>query len=257
MRLTPLPALADNYIWLLSQTNGHTIIVDPGQAEPVFAAIAQGLTPVAVLLTHHHGDHIDGVQELLQRWPKLPIYAPDDPRIPWGQRVPPGEQITLMEQSFRVIATPGHTRSHIAYYTDGVVFCGDTLFSLGCGRLFEGTAAQLWASLQLLSSLPGTTQICCGHEYSQANATFARHVDPKNNALVARAKAITLACAHGQPTVPVMLAHEKQTNPFLRLDSPAIQSAVTGYLGQPPADSVATLAALRQWKDGFRPPNSL
>src|SRR5690606_10734782 len=185
-------AFADNYIWTLSADGGDAVIVDPGEAAPVFAAADAGLRPAMVLLTHHHADHIGGCAELLQRWPGLPVFAPADERIDLPcTRVGDGDRVALDDWRFDVLALPGHTRSHLAFHGHGVVFCGDTLFSLGCGRMFEGTPAQMLASLDRLSALPADALVCCGHEYTLANAAFAAAADPDNPALRQRTEEAT------------------------------------------------------------------
>ena len=251
MRPSALPAFEDNYIWVLEDA-GHALLVDPGDAAPVLAAANEGLEPVAILLTHHHGDHIGGVPALLQRWPQLPVFAPGDARIPLDcQRVVDGDRLQLLDRPVQVLAVPGHTRSHIAFVVDGHLFCGDTLFSLGCGRLFEGTPAQMHASLQRLAALPADTRVCCGHEYTLANAAFACTVEPDNAALAARrAQAVGLR-AIGQATLPSTIGDERACNPFLRCNVPGVRDAVATRLGRPPVDTVETFAILRDWKDGF------
>lgn len=254
MRLTALPAFQDNYIWALVDDDGNAVIVDPGDAAPVLAATGLGLWPAGVLLTHHHADHVGGVAALRQRWPDLPIYAPEDPRIADAtERIGEGSRFSLNGWDFAVMAVPGHTSSHVAYHGAGDhVFCGDTLFSMGCGRMFEGTPAQMLASLDRLAALPGHTAVCCGHEYTLANAAFALAVEPANDALHHRhqeAQAMRLA---GRPTLPSTLSMELATNPFLRTDVPAVIQAVSRRLGRAPADRVETFAELRRWKDSFR-----
>ncbi|KGM55476.1 hydroxyacylglutathione hydrolase [Lysobacter daejeonensis GH1-9] len=252
MQLRALPAFADNYIWALADESGRALFVDPGEAAPVLAVIADGLQPAGVLLTHHHHDHIGGTRELLAHWPDLPVIAPVDERIPHAsRRVGDGERVDVASWTFEVLEIPGHTRSHIAFHGHGLVFCGDTLFSLGCGRMFEGTPAQMHASLSRLSALPSTTQVCCGHEYTLANAAFALTVDPGNTDLLRRAAEARSQLDQGQPTLPATLASERACNPFLRTDAPAIGAAVARRLGREPHDAVETFAELRRWKDGF------
>ncbi len=252
-RLTALPALTDNYIWTLSGQDGRALVVDPGQAGPVLTAIDAGLRPVAILLTHHHPDHIDGASAVLERF-AVPCIAPVDPRIGCAsRRVSEGEAFAIPELGleFTTLEVHGHTRSHVAYHGAGLVFCGDTLFSLGCGRLFEGTPAQMLASLDKLAALPGATKVCCGHEYTLSNGAFAQTVDPHNADLAARIEEARAARARGAPSVPSTLASELACNPFLRVDVPAVRAAVASHAGVPELDRVETFGALRRWKDGF------
>src|SRR6476661_10063772 len=209
MLLQPLPALTDNYIWTLADAAGHGIVVDPGEAEPVLEAADAGLRPTAILLTHHHPDHIGGTAALLQRWADLPVFAPDDDRIDLPcRRVGHGDDVRIDGWAFRVMAVPGHTRSHIAYVGHDLLFCGDTLFSLGCGRLFEGTPAQMLASLDALAALPGDTRVCCAHEYTLSNLRFARAVEPANEALRDYQARCEQLRARGEPTLPASLGDE-------------------------------------------------
>ncbi len=252
MRMLPLPAFEDNYIWALAGDAG-ALIVDPGDATPVLAAAADGLRITGILLTHHHHDHIGGVPALLQRWPDLPVVAPVDDRIAHAtQRVGDGDSARIGEWAFRVVEIPGHTVSHIAFHGHGVLCCGDTLFSLGCGRLFEGTPAHMLESLERLAALPGETQVCCGHEYTVANAAFARMVDPDNEALRRRSEEASAMRADGRATLPTTLAGERACNPFLRVDAPAVRASITARLGREALDRVEAFAELRRWKDGFR-----
>lgn len=269
MRLQALSAFDDNYIWTLAFDGSRALIVDPGEAGPVLAAAEHGMTPAAVLLTHHHHDHIGGTATLLQHWPELEVIAPHDERITTAtRRVGDGDRVLLQGRTFEVIAVPGHTLSHIAFHLrgghhqpgdyqprepgSGLLFCGDTLFSLGCGRLFEGSAAQMVASLARLAALPGDTRVCCGHEYTLSNAAFARVVEPDNRALRRRTEEAQAMRDTGHPTLPSTLAGELACNPFLRCDQPTVQAAVGSRLGREPADVVETFAELRRWKDGFR-----
>jgi hydroxyacylglutathione hydrolase len=253
MPLQALPAFTDNYIWTLADAAGRAVVVDPGEAAPVLRAAEAGLQPLAVLLTHHHPDHIGGTAALLQRWPGLPVFAPDDDRVDVPcRRVAEGDVVDVGEWRFRVLEIPGHTRSHIAFFGHGFVFCGDTLFSLGCGRMFEGTPARMLASLDVLAALPADTRVCCGHEYTLANAAFAGVVDPDNAALRRRTEEATAMRDEDRPTLPSLLGDELAANPFLRVDTPAVRASVATRLGRMPADRVETFAALRGWKDGFR-----
>jgi len=253
MPLRPLPALEDNYIWCLEDGAGGAIVVDPGDATPVLEATAAGLHLHAVLLTHHHGDHINGIKALRSAFPALPVFAPEDRRIAAAtERVGDGGTVRSGSWRFDVLATPGHTQSHVTYVGAGALFCGDTLFSLGCGRLIEGTPAQMLASLERLAELPSDLAVCCGHEYTLANAAFALTVDPDSPALRRRCAQAQSQRQHGRPTVPSTLATERETNPFLRIDDPAVSAAIARHLGHAPADRIEAFAALRRWKDGFR-----
>lgn len=252
MHLIPLPALADNYIWLLHDDAGQALVVDPGDADVVEHALRQRqLRLHAVLLTHHHADHIGGAAELRQRH-AVPVYGPADERIACTtHRVGDRDRIDLgaPEVSFEVLSIPGHTLTHIGYVGAGLLLCGDTLFSLGCGRLFEGTPTQMLASLDRLAALPPTTLVCGGHEYTAANGRFANEVEPDNPRLQRRRQQVTRLRAQRQPTLPVSLADELATNPFLRVDT----EAVTDWCSRQGAsgDRVTRFAAVRAAKDAF------
>ncbi|WP_374581078.1 hydroxyacylglutathione hydrolase [Pseudoduganella sp.] len=252
-----VPAFRDNYLWLVHDGR-NAAVVDPGDAGPILAALQEhGLTLTAILLTHHHADHIGGVPALLERF-QVPVFGPRHDGIqavtvPLGE----GDQLTVpgLDLALRVLDVPGHTRGHIAYVRDGDepwVFCGDTLFAGGCGRLFEGTPGQMVESLGKLASLPEATKVFCAHEYTLSNLRFACAVEPGNAALQARVASDSAARERGVPTVPSTIGVERATNPFLRYREPEIaaQLRAAGKLhgGEPP---VAVFAALREWKNNF------
>jgi hydroxyacylglutathione hydrolase len=251
----PVPAFKDNYIWLIVDSDGRrAAIVDPGDAAPVLAALAEmRLEPVAILVTHHHGDHVGGVNGLLERH-RVPVFGPAGENIPGRtQALREGDlaEIGALNASFRVLDIPGHTAGHIAYVGHGMAFVGDTLFTSGCGRLFEGTAAQMHDSLSKLSALPANTQIFCGHEYTQANLRFAAAVEPGNADIQARSAACAALRERGLPTVPAPLELEHRTNPFLRVHVPAVRAAAERFAGRPLLDDAEVLGAIRRWKDDF------
>lgn len=253
MHATALPAFADNYIWTFVGATG-AVVVDPGDAAPVQRHLsAQGMPLQAILITHHHPDHIGGVAVLRRQWPECSVYAPVDPRagerthtVREGDDVQLGAGITLT-----VMELPGHTRSHVGYSTAGAVFCGDTLFSLGCGRRFEGSPEEFLQSLDRLAALPDETLVYCTHEYTLANARFATAVDPDNAALRARVRQATGQRSTGSPTLPVNVADERACNPFLRVDAAAIRDALEHKLGQHLPERADRFAALRAWKDVY------
>ncbi len=255
MHLIPLPALADNYIWLLYDDRGNAVVVDPGDAAVVEHALtARKLQLRAILLTHHHQDHVGGALALRGRH-AVPVYAPDDARIEATTvAVTDGTWVELASPRLRlqVLAIPGHTLSHIAYAGEGLLLCGDTLFSLGCGRLFEGTPVQMLASLERLSALPPDTLVCAGHEYTATNGRFAHTVDPHNTALQARLQDVAKLRAQQLPTLPVNLASELDCNPFLRVDSSAVIDWCRQQGHALSIDRVDRFATLRAAKDGFR-----
>jgi hydroxyacylglutathione hydrolase len=249
-----IPAFQDNYIYLLRVPGSDVVgIVDAGDAAPAIAELdRQGLTLTHIFNTHHHPDHVGGNDALKARFPKAKLIGPasETARIPgMDQTVVDGEKVEFGPLSFKVVEVPGHTRGHIAFWTEqgAAVFCGDTLFAMGCGRMFEGNAAQMWNSLGKLKWLPSVTRVYCGHEYTQTNARFALTVDPDNAALVSRAAEVAQLRAAGKPTIPSTIGLENETNPFLRADEPAIARAV-GLAG---ADPVQVFAEIRLRKDNF------
>jgi hydroxyacylglutathione hydrolase len=281
MKLIPLPAFQDNYLWLLHDGQ-RALVVDPGDAGPVQAHLAaHGLQLEAILVTHHHPDHIGGV-DALRDATGARVWGPARERIP--QPCTPlseGDEVEVLGLRFQVFDVPGHTAGHIAYYcpdpgplrtTSGppegdrsawggpapnegapLLFCGDTLFSGGCGRLFEGTPAQMLASLTKLAALPGTTRVCCTHEYTLGNLKFATAVEPGNSQLVHYRQQCEERRSRGEPTLPSTIALENGINPFLRTRQPAVAQAAHGHdPAADPADPVAVFAALRQWKNEFR-----
>jgi hydroxyacylglutathione hydrolase len=249
--IVALPAFKDNYIWTLRQGR-QAAVVDPGEARPVAEYLArEGLELAAILATHHHPDHVGGIAELVAA-NKVPVYGPKGEPIP-ALTHPVGQddrvEIPGIGARFSVLEIPGHTRAHVAYYGLASLFCGDTLFACGCGRVFEGTPAQMLASLQKLAALPDDTRVYCGHEYTLANIRFARAVDPHNPALAAReARAQALRDA-GRPTLPSTLGEERATNPFLRCAEPAVIESANKYLGKRIGDPVSVFAAIREWKN--------
>lgn len=256
LAIEPLAARRDNYIWLLRDHHGQAVVVDPGESVPVEAALqSHGLKLVAILLTHHHDDHIGGVAALLEKHDAT-VFAPEDKRIDLpAQRVGGGDcvQVPGMALSFNVLAVPGHTRSHIAFHGHGMLFSGDMLFSVGCGRIFEGTPPQMLASLDRLAALPADTRVYCGHEYTLDNCAFALSIEPDNAALQAREAQARQLRAQGLATLPSTLADELACNPFLRVDEPAVRAALADAL-PPDATRSQLFALLRERKDHFRPP---
>ncbi len=263
LTITAIPAFSDNYIWCLSNSaSGKALIVDPGQAQPVLDYLSENnLMLDTILVTHHHPDHVGGVQSLVSAFPDCRVSGPaDSPFKGATNTLHPGDEVIWEEITFQVLGVPGHTLDHIAYFTDvevegrPVLFCGDTLFVCGCGRLFEGSPEQMRQSLQTLRALPGRTAVYCAHEYTLANLRFARSWLPEDDGLREFEDLCKKAREAGKPTVPSVLADEKRLNPFLRWDDPPVVDAARGYCASHglPADSEnAIFAAIRHGKDHF------
>ena len=255
--IIPVPAFTDNYVWVLRE-GAQAAVVDPGDAQPVLDYVQrEGLSIRAIFATHHHRDHVGGAAELANRY-GAPVYGPAHEKI--AARTHPLVEGDVadshcIEETFRVLDIPGHTAGHIAFFghVDGApaVFCGDTLFAAGCGRLFEGTAAQMWASLSKLAALPPPTRVYCGHEYTLANLRFAAAVEPANAAIDRRSARERAKRSAGVPTVPSTMADELETNPFLRAGDPVVRDAAQRQAGRELARDVDVFAALREWKNGF------
>lgn len=252
LEVLAIPAFEDNLLWLLRcSTTGQTAVVDPGDAAPVVEALA-GQSLHQILMTHHHPDHIGGVDELRERTGAQVLgFGPDRARLPRLDRVlEEGEAVTVGAQRATVLFLPAHTLGHIAYHfaQAEALFCGDTLFLMGCGRLFEGDPAMLWAAMQRLRALPPTTRIYCAHEYTLTNARFAVGVDPHNEALRTRLSRVRALRAEGRATIPGLLADERLTNPFLRADDPELARG----LGLAGASPIEVTAELRHRRNSFR-----
>ena len=254
IEVQPIAAFDDNYIWLLSRPgSGGCAVVDPGDEDPVIERLrAAGLHLDAILITHKHGDHVGGVRGLKAVWPDAVVYGPvGEPIATLERRLHGGDRVTLdsLGVSFEVLDMPGHTEGHIGYLGDGMLFCGDTLFAGGCGRVFSGTFEQLSASLIRIGELSPQTRVYCAHEYTLANLGFAAWVEPESAALKTRTRRERERRARGEPTVPSLVGEELATNPFMRTDQPDVIAAASKWTGLPLHDRAAVFRALRTWKD--------
>lgn len=255
LTIDPIPAFQDNYIWCLHR-GGVAWVVDPGDAEAVETFLAaRKLRLDGILITHHHSDHIGGLAQLARKHSVNTIYGPRNPSIPGITRpLGEGDSIAVLGLTFSVLEVPGHTLDHIAYFSDSheppLLFCGDTLFAAGCGRLFEGSAEQMYSSLQKLASLPRSTAVYCTHEYTQANLRFALAVEPDNPAILERVTTVARRRKASQPTLPSTLQLELETNPFLRTDTPPVRAAAQKR-GAAGSTNAQIFAAIRSWKDRF------
>ena len=256
LRIHAVPAFQDNYLWVL-EDGGRAAVVDPGDAAPIQRFLdAHRLELCAILATHHHGDHIGGVPALAERW-KCPVFGPAHDGIDGlTRKLSQGDSLEVPGLAYRldVLDVPGHTAGHIAYVNDGadpLVFCGDTLFACGCGRLFEGTAAQMSRSLAKLAALPPETRVYCAHEYTLSNIRFAEAVEPGNAELARRKRRESAKREHGEPTVPSTIGEERATNPFLRCAEPEVVACAERHAGRPLANAVEVFAELRAWKNRF------
>ncbi|TVO78376.1 hydroxyacylglutathione hydrolase [Sedimenticola selenatireducens] len=254
LEITPVKAFKDNFIWMLHNPGSETAVaVDPGQSEPVLAWLkSRGLRLSAILITHKHIDHTGGVMDLQFAFPKVAVFGPAHETIRGiKSRLKEGDHpdIPGLQADFEVMEVPGHTEGHIAYYGEGVLFCGDTLFSAGCGGIFGGTHEQMHDSLQRIAALPPETQLYCAHEYTLANLGFAKWVEPESKAIPAREQEAQALLAKGENSVPSLLQTELQTNPFLRVGLPNVKAAAEKYVGHSLADGAEVFTAVRRWKD--------
>ena len=257
LSVIPIPAFSDNYIWMLQADNDTGVfVVDPGDAEPVLETLENNnLTLAGILITHHHQDHVGGIEKLLSRF-EVPVIGPQNTAIKGITRsVKDGDQVQILGLTFQVMEIPGHTLDHIAFFSDQpqnpLLFCGDTLFVAGCGRIFEGTAKQMHTSLTKLAALPSNTEVYCAHEYTLSNLLFAQAVEPENRSLASHILTCKELRLNNRPTVPSLIGRELQINPFLRSDQESVKAAAQSYSGQPLDSPAEVFRATRDWKDHF------
>ncbi|MEF1253661.1 hydroxyacylglutathione hydrolase [Vibrio sp. M260112] len=251
LNIKSIPAFNDNYIWLIENSDRRCAVVDPGDATPVLTYLKEHeLNLEAILITHHHNDHIGGVAELVRQFPSVDVVGPANEPVPTlTHAVDAGDQIELFDEIFFVLGLEGHTSGHIGYVGDGKLFCGDVLFSAGCGRVFEGTMEQMHNSLNKLAALPEETEVYCAHEYTTSNLAFALAVEPDNSQLQQYRDEVNRLRAQNKPTLPTTIRREKWINPFLRTDQPSVIRSVSNRTSQ--TDPLAIFTALREWKNEF------
>lgn len=250
----PLAALESNYIWLI-KNQSHVVIVDPGEADKLIAMLETNqLKPLAIIITHHHWDHVNGLETLSKHYDELPIYTPERETIGYSTvKIKDDDHIHIPELDLKlqVMEVPGHTLGAVSYYNEHLVFTGDTLFAAGCGRLFEGTATQMYHSLTRLQALPDTTAVYCGHEYTVKNLQFAHQVEPHNPNIQKQLEQAQTMRAQGKATLPSTISQEKNTNPFLRTTEQSVIEGASNYAGRKLSAGIETFTILRQWKDVF------
>lgn len=252
--IIPIPAFKDNYIWMFFAAAKKVWVVDPGDAQPVMQALKQNDVDLAgILITHHHHDHSGGVAELLSHWKNIQVVGSQVSRVSSiTHPVESSAEVICGSVRLRALAIPGHTLDHMAFYNNEILFCGDTLFSVGCGRIFEGTPEQMYNSLTKLRALPTTIKIYCGHEYTLANLQFAQHVEPNNPHIAEKTRLVKKLLAENKPTLPAILQEEKLLNPFLRCDVPDVVHAAEQYANKTLKTPVEVFACLREWKNNFK-----